>query len=167
MANSANSADDLADKFQDYKKRVKFVQGGSRQQPQATQNKNNNNSSSSGSDDEANDEFDNANATFVNQSINNLMPSGGGGATSTSAGNSSSGGIGSSRKSKKRAVWELLEGYRDKNAKINKPTNFEGILLKRRNWPMKGWHKRYFILIDGTLSYGKSKSDVNLFCYTL
>ena len=55
----------------------------------------------------------------------------------------------------------MIEGYRDPNMKVQKPHNTEGILLKRRNWPMKGWHKRYFILADGILSYGKSKSDVN------
>lgn len=44
--------------------------------------------------------------------------------------------------------------------KVQKPQNYEGILLKRRNWPMKGWHKRYFILSDGILTYGKSKADV-------
>ncbi len=54
----------------------------------------------------------------------------------------------------------MLEGYRDPSIKIVKPENYEGLLLKRRNWPMKGWHKRYFLLTDGILKYGKSKSDV-------
>jgi hypothetical protein len=62
---------------------------------------------------------------------------------------------------KKRAQWEVIEGYRDSNLKVQKPQNTEGILLKRRNWPMKGWHKRYFILADGIMSYGKSKSDMS------
>ena len=44
--------------------------------------------------------------------------------------------------------------------KIMKPENYEGFLLKRRNWPMKGWHKRYFTLNEGILKYYKSKSDV-------
>jgi hypothetical protein len=44
--------------------------------------------------------------------------------------------------------------------KVAKPQNFDGVLLKRRNWPMKGWHKRYFILADGILTYGKSKADL-------
>lgn len=64
------------------------------------------------------------------------------------------------RKYRKRHVWEVMEGYRDPNMKISQPENYEGVLLKRRNWPMKGWHKRYFMLVDGILSYGKSKSDV-------
>jgi hypothetical protein len=53
-----------------------------------------------------------------------------------------------------------MEGYRDPNMKISQPANYEGILLKRRNWPMKGWHKRYFMLVDGILSYGKTKTDI-------
>jgi hypothetical protein len=59
-------------------------------------------------------------------------------------------------------VWEVIEGYRDPNMKVVKPQNYEGILQKRRNWPMKGWHKRYFILADGILTYGKNKADVIL-----
>jgi len=51
--------------------------------------------------------------------------------------------------------------------KVQKPANFEGILLKRRNWPMKGWHKRYFILSDGILTYGKSKADVTFLNFNL
>jgi len=68
---------------------------------------------------------------------------------------------------KKRPVWEVIEGYRDPNMRVQKPANYEGILLKRRNWPMKGWHKRYFILADGILTYGKSKADVSYFLFFL
>ncbi len=64
------------------------------------------------------------------------------------------------RKYQKRHVWEVMEGYRDPNMIISQPENYEGVLLKRRNWPMKGWHKRYFMLREGILSYGKSKSDI-------
>lgn len=62
-----------------------------------------------------------------------------------------------------------MEGYRDPNIVITQPKNYEGVLLKRRNWPMKGWHKRYFMLVDGMLSYGKTKSDVSFLkiCYTV
>jgi len=34
-------------------------------------------------------------------------------------------------------------------------------LLKRRKWPYRGWHKRFFVLKDGYLTYGKSEQDVN------
>nr|XP_020468459.1 oxysterol-binding protein-related protein 3 isoform X2 [Monopterus albus] len=33
-------------------------------------------------------------------------------------------------------------------------------MLKKRKWPMKGWHKRYFFLDKGILKYGKCSADV-------
>ncbi|XP_027144992.1 oxysterol-binding protein-related protein 7 [Larimichthys crocea] len=36
----------------------------------------------------------------------------------------------------------------------------EGYLLKRRKWPLKGWHKRYFVLETGILRYSKNQQDV-------
>ncbi|KAM9724506.1 oxysterol-binding protein-related protein 3 isoform 3-T3 [Menidia menidia] len=33
-------------------------------------------------------------------------------------------------------------------------------MLKRRKWPMKGWHKRYFFLDKGVLKYGKCSADI-------
>lgn len=33
-------------------------------------------------------------------------------------------------------------------------------MLKRRKWPLKGWHKRYFHLENGILSYSKSPNDM-------
>nr|XP_046233211.1 oxysterol-binding protein-related protein 7 [Scatophagus argus] len=37
----------------------------------------------------------------------------------------------------------------------------EGYLLKRRKWPLKGWHKRYFVLESGILRYSKNQQDVS------
>ena len=55
-----------------------------------------------------------------------------------------------------------MEGLREgSSVKITKPEKIEGILLKRRTWPMKGWHKRYFLLNDGIMTYAKSKNDVS------
>jgi hypothetical protein len=34
-------------------------------------------------------------------------------------------------------------------------------LMKKRKWPYRGWHKRYFLLQDGYLLYGKSEQEVN------
>ncbi len=34
-------------------------------------------------------------------------------------------------------------------------------LTKRRKWPYRGWHKRYFLLKEGYMVYGKSEHDVN------
>nr|XP_057924415.1 oxysterol-binding protein-related protein 7 isoform X2 [Doryrhamphus excisus] len=38
----------------------------------------------------------------------------------------------------------------------------EGYLLKRRKWPLKGWHKRYFVLEGGILRYCRSPQDVSI-----
>uniref|UniRef100_A0A8C3ALZ3 Oxysterol-binding protein n=1 Tax=Cyclopterus lumpus TaxID=8103 RepID=A0A8C3ALZ3_CYCLU len=40
------------------------------------------------------------------------------------------------------------------------PDRQEGFLLKRRKWPMKGWHKRYFVLEKGILKYAKRGTDL-------
>lgn len=37
--------------------------------------------------------------------------------------------------------WEIIEGLRGVSANIQEPDRQEGFLLKRRKWPMKGWHK--------------------------
>uniref|UniRef100_A0AAY4CUP8 Oxysterol-binding protein n=1 Tax=Denticeps clupeoides TaxID=299321 RepID=A0AAY4CUP8_9TELE len=31
--------------------------------------------------------------------------------------------------------------------------------MKRRNWPLKGWHKRYFVLDKGVLRYSRTQQD--------
>jgi hypothetical protein len=38
-------------------------------------------------------------------------------------------------------------------------------LMKRRKWPYRGWHKRFFILQNGYMIYGKSEQDVKYFVY--
>ena len=46
---------------------------------------------------------------------------------------------------RKESKWEILTNL-DSATKYNiKPKKLEGILTKRRKWPMKGWHKRYKI----------------------
>uniref|UniRef100_A0A4W6DYN7 Oxysterol-binding protein n=1 Tax=Lates calcarifer TaxID=8187 RepID=A0A4W6DYN7_LATCA len=44
---------------------------------------------------------------------------------------------------------------------ITTPGICEGYLLKRRKWPLKGWHKRYFVLEAGILRYSKNQQDVS------
>jgi len=34
-------------------------------------------------------------------------------------------------------------------------------LIKRRKWPYRGWHKRFFQLENGVLTYGKSEQDLH------
>ncbi|XP_056325096.1 oxysterol-binding protein-related protein 7 [Danio aesculapii] len=41
----------------------------------------------------------------------------------------------------------------------NTPGICEGYLMKRRKWPLKGWHKRYFVLDKGILRYTKNQHD--------
>uniref|UniRef100_A0A3B4WV38 Oxysterol-binding protein n=1 Tax=Seriola lalandi dorsalis TaxID=1841481 RepID=A0A3B4WV38_SERLL len=57
-------------------------------------------------------------------------------------------------------VWEIVEGLRGVPASMQEPDRQEGFLLKRRKWPMKGWHKRYFLLEKGILKYGKRGTDL-------
>ena len=33
-------------------------------------------------------------------------------------------------------------------------------MSKRRKWPLKGWHKRFFVMEQGVLTYGKTKTDI-------
>ena len=56
--------------------------------------------------------------------------------------------------------WEILEGLKDGQKCEERPQKFDGFMLKRRKWPLKGWHKRYFNLENGILSYSKSHNDM-------
>uniref|UniRef100_A0A3B4WBD9 Pleckstrin homology domain-containing protein n=1 Tax=Seriola lalandi dorsalis TaxID=1841481 RepID=A0A3B4WBD9_SERLL len=40
------------------------------------------------------------------------------------------------------------------------PDKHEGFMLKKRKWPLKGWHKRFFVLDNGILKYSKSPIDI-------
>ncbi|KAI3360959.1 hypothetical protein L3Q82_013169 [Scortum barcoo] len=56
--------------------------------------------------------------------------------------------------------WEIVEGLRGGFSNVMEPQKQEGFMLKRRKWPMKGWHKRYFFLDKGILKYGKCSADI-------
>uniref|UniRef100_A0A8D3D1Q7 Oxysterol-binding protein n=1 Tax=Scophthalmus maximus TaxID=52904 RepID=A0A8D3D1Q7_SCOMX len=56
--------------------------------------------------------------------------------------------------------WEIVEGLRGGFGNVLEPQKQEGFMLKRRKWPMKGWHKRYFFLDKGILKYGKCCADI-------
>ncbi|XP_061665915.1 oxysterol-binding protein-related protein 7 isoform X2 [Syngnathoides biaculeatus] len=65
--------------------------------------------------------------------------------------------------------WEVVEDVQvEANAagkhpqEMNTPGVCEGYLLKRRKWPLKGWHKRYFVLEGGILRYCKNQQDVSI-----
>ncbi|XP_073987106.1 oxysterol-binding protein-related protein 6-like isoform X2 [Rhodnius prolixus] len=65
------------------------------------------------------------------------------------------------RLSRRSSEWEILEGLRDGQRYEVKPEVFTGYLHKKRKWPLKGWHKRYFLIDTGILKYGKSPSDMS------
>uniref|UniRef100_A0A4W6DXN6 Oxysterol-binding protein n=1 Tax=Lates calcarifer TaxID=8187 RepID=A0A4W6DXN6_LATCA len=64
--------------------------------------------------------------------------------------------------------WEVIDDLHvemhsggDNPQDITTPGICEGYLLKRRKWPLKGWHKRYFVLEAGILRYSKNQQDVS------
>ncbi|CAG5890434.1 unnamed protein product [Menidia menidia] len=67
---------------------------------------------------------------------------------------------GSSKHDSNQDSWEIVEGLRGVPASMQEPDRQEGFVLKRRKWPMKGWHKRYFALERGILKYAKRGSDL-------
>uniref|UniRef100_A0A8C1TSC1 Oxysterol-binding protein n=1 Tax=Cyprinus carpio TaxID=7962 RepID=A0A8C1TSC1_CYPCA len=66
----------------------------------------------------------------------------------------------SSSEDNRQDSWELVEDLQGLTENIQKPEKLEGLLLKKRKWPMKGWHKRYFLLERGILTYAKTGTDL-------
>ncbi|CAH0403170.1 unnamed protein product [Chilo suppressalis] len=66
-----------------------------------------------------------------------------------------------SRSSRRRgSEWEVLEGLKDGQRFEKRPDVFNGYLHKKRKWPLKGWHKRFFVVDGGILVYARSPTDV-------
>ena len=62
---------------------------------------------------------------------------------------------------RKGSEWEIL-GDLEKGMSYNiKPKKYEGYLNKRKKWPLKGWHKRYFVIEQGYFTYAKTVSDIS------
>ncbi|XP_052000631.1 oxysterol-binding protein-related protein 3-like isoform X2 [Xyrauchen texanus] len=76
--------------------------------------------------------------------------------SSPSHSNSSS----SSKHESRQDSWEIVEGLRGGLSNVQEPERQAGYMLKKRKWPMKGWHKRYFYLEKGILKYGKCPADI-------
>ncbi|MED6264208.1 hypothetical protein CHARACLAT_012505 [Characodon lateralis] len=64
--------------------------------------------------------------------------------------------------------WEVIDDLQvemqagsDSPQDMTAPGICEGYLLKRRKWPLKGWHKRFFVLEAGILRYSKNQQDVS------
>ncbi|XP_069732928.1 oxysterol-binding protein-related protein 7 [Phaenicophaeus curvirostris] len=56
--------------------------------------------------------------------------------------------------------WEVVEEPSVRGSPGQEPPRHEGYLLKKRKWPLKGWHKRYFVLENGILKYATTRQDV-------
>ncbi|XP_008110873.1 oxysterol-binding protein-related protein 3 isoform X1 [Anolis carolinensis] len=66
----------------------------------------------------------------------------------------------SSKQGSRQDSWEIVEGLRGAMNYTQEPQKQEGYLLKKRKWPLKGWHKRCFFLDRGILKYAKSPADI-------
>uniref|UniRef100_A0A8C9W9X3 Oxysterol-binding protein n=1 Tax=Scleropages formosus TaxID=113540 RepID=A0A8C9W9X3_SCLFO len=69
--------------------------------------------------------------------------------------------------SQKLKDWEIMEDLQSELStgsehlqELSVPGLCEGFLMKKRKWPLNGWHKRYFVLEKGILRYGKTQQDV-------
>ncbi|XP_039351694.1 oxysterol-binding protein-related protein 6 isoform X3 [Mauremys reevesii] len=62
--------------------------------------------------------------------------------------------------SKEPDSWEIIEGLKIGQTNVQKPDKHEGFIMKKRKWPLKGWHKRFFVLDNGMLKYSKSPIDI-------
>ncbi|NWH77628.1 OSBL7 protein, partial [Piaya cayana] len=56
--------------------------------------------------------------------------------------------------------WEVVEEPSAWDSPGQEPPRHEGYLLKKRKWPLKGWHKRYFVLENGILKYATTRQDI-------
>ncbi|XP_035471563.2 oxysterol-binding protein-related protein 7 isoform X1 [Scophthalmus maximus] len=83
-------------------------------------------------------------------------------------GHSRSSSTGSSKQSKQSRNWEVLDDLQHldlsavpgSSMDLSIPGICEGYLMKRRKYPLKGWHKRYFLLEKGILKYSKTQQDI-------
>ncbi|XP_026316551.1 oxysterol-binding protein-related protein 3-like isoform X3 [Hyposmocoma kahamanoa] len=64
------------------------------------------------------------------------------------------------RSRRRGSEWEVLEGLKDGQRFDRRPEVFNGYLHKKRKWPLKGWHKRFFVVDGGILVYARSPTDV-------
>nr|XP_045361619.1 oxysterol-binding protein-related protein 3 [Camelus bactrianus] len=67
---------------------------------------------------------------------------------------------GSSKQGSRQDSWEVVEGLRGEMNYTQEPPVQKGFLLKKRKWPLKGWHKRFFFLDKGILKYAKNQTDI-------
>ncbi|XP_033984731.1 oxysterol-binding protein-related protein 6 isoform X1 [Trematomus bernacchii] len=81
--------------------------------------------------------------------------------TATPVHKSASSSSSSQRDSRQEAdSWEIIEGLKIGQSNVQRPDKHEGFMLKKRKWPLKGWHKRFFVLDNGILKYSKTPIDI-------
>ncbi|TNN53065.1 Oxysterol-binding protein-related protein 6 [Liparis tanakae] len=64
--------------------------------------------------------------------------------------------------------WEVMDDLQQRDMDsvpgssldLSIPGICEGYLMKKRKYPLKGWHKRYFLLEKGILKYSKTQQDI-------
>ncbi|XP_071357511.1 oxysterol-binding protein-related protein 7-like isoform X2 [Trachinotus anak] len=74
----------------------------------------------------------------------------------------------SSTGSKQARDWEVLDDLQHvdissvpgSSLDLSIPGICEGYLMKRRKYPLKGWHRRFFLLEKGILKYSKTQQDI-------
>jgi len=62
---------------------------------------------------------------------------------------------------RKGSEWEILGNLEKGVSYTIKPKKHEGYLYKRKKWPLKGWHKRFFAIEQGFFTYAKTETDMN------
>ncbi|KAF7643143.1 hypothetical protein LDENG_00244380 [Lucifuga dentata] len=83
-------------------------------------------------------------------------------------GHSRNSSTGSSKHSKQSRDWEVMDDTQQmdicsipsSSLDLSIPGICEGYLMKKRKYPLKGWHKRYFLLEKGILKYSKTQQDI-------
>ncbi|KAJ6665170.1 hypothetical protein lerEdw1_004218 [Lerista edwardsae] len=62
--------------------------------------------------------------------------------------------------SKEPDSWEIIEGLKIGQTNVQKPDKHEGFMLKKRKWPLKGWHKTQKGKVHGSIDVGLSVMSI-------
>ncbi|XP_070097434.1 oxysterol-binding protein-related protein 6 isoform X35 [Equus przewalskii] len=81
--------------------------------------------------------------------------------TSTPTHRSASSSTSSQRESRQEAdSWEIIEGLKIGQTNVQRPDKHEGFMLKKRKWPLKGWHKIQKGKVHGSIDVGLSVMSI-------
>ncbi|KAK1336856.1 hypothetical protein QTO34_002891 [Cnephaeus nilssonii] len=56
--------------------------------------------------------------------------------------------------------WEIIEGLKIGQTNVQRPDKHEGFMLKKRKWPLKGWHKIQKGKVHGSIDVGLSVMSI-------